>query len=194
MISANCVFCAASQADSHFCQLRETLIQPPRDAVDARRRHERPLNRSIQVRRAKGFSNEHAVLAQLARNRFSVGVRRPTGSFLRYGPEGSTTWHSFQALTILNSGRRAAACSWPSVPIDRARYEEARGLHGFRVAHRVIQAAGIDPEILSMALSAPPSLTAHPMASSAVAFEFLDRTDDLVLIHGCAFLAHRRDA
>ena len=68
VISANCVFCAARRLIRILSSIKGDLIQTPREAVDARRRRERPLIRLIRVRRAKGFSNEHAVLAQLARN------------------------------------------------------------------------------------------------------------------------------
>jgi hypothetical protein len=66
--------------------------------------------------------------------------------------------------------RRMALMAWR--PVRSGHYEEARGPHGFRVAHRVVQAASSIPN-LPTALSASPSF--RNLASPSLAN---CRTDD----------------
>src|ERR1700727_1345852 len=81
-------------------------------------------------------------------------------------------------------------CSWPGVPFDWAHYEQARELHGFRVAHRDVQAASIiltlADDLVGLAVTLQTGV-AESVASGLFrgAFHFLDRTGDSVLIHGC---------
>src|SRR5271168_3939180 len=72
-------------------------------------------------------------------------------------------------------------------PADSARYEKARGLHGFCVAHRGVQAAAI---VLNLAAGlvglavATQRGVAHSPPNSVFrgAFDFLNRTSHSVLI------------
>src|SRR5271170_7694121 len=76
-------------------------------------------------------------------------------------------------------------------PADSARYEKARGLHGFCVAHRGVQAAAI---VLNLAAGlvglavATQRGVAHspPNGVFRGAFDFLNRTGGSILIHGGA--------
>ena len=96
-------------------------------------------------------------------------ARYPTSFSLRRGDliQPLRDWSTPGAAA---SGRAPAACSWPSVPIDWARYEETRRLHGFRVAHRVVQAASIIPnlvdDLVAQAVAhGPPSVFGAPLTS-----------------------------
>src|SRR5271170_7290796 len=83
-------------------------------------------------------------------------------------------------------------------PSDSARYEEARGLHGFRVAHRVVQAATIILNLADGIVGLAVTLqlgVAHnpPNGVFRGAFDFLNRTGGSILIHGGALLVYRQD-
>src|SRR5208282_1221390 len=83
-------------------------------------------------------------------------------------------------------------------PADSARYEKARGLHGFCVAHRGVQAAAIVLNLAAGLVGLAVALQLGVSYSQANghfrgAFDFLVRTGDSFLVHGWALLLYRED-